>query len=107
MSLILSTWRSDEAETMHKQSKIDRDNGFRSRIGKIETHTSRRGNHLLPSDEMALHSKVIATKRIQVCHAVAVQIALPSLSVKILTQPMINRVVPKLTDKVIVMLPSV
>ena len=67
--------------------------------------TSRIGSHLLPSAEIALHSNVIATNSSHVSQTVAFQIGSPLAFVKTLIQPMKRSVVPKLTDRVIVMLP--
>lgn len=68
--------------------------------------TSKRGRILLPSAEMALHSKVMAKNTKKIWYVSACQISLPSSFWKTLTQATKNRAVPKFTAKVIVILPT-
>ena len=67
---------------------------------------SSRGSHLLPREETALQRRVMPMKRRMVFHASSPYAGSPPLFSKTLMQEMMNVVLPKVTDSVIVMLPT-
>lgn len=68
--------------------------------------TSRIGSQRLPSEDTALHRKVMARKVRKICHVEASQMPTPGSVSKTLMQATRNSVVPKLTARVMVMLPT-
>ena len=69
-------------------------------------HTSSFGNHLFARADVEFVIMVTARKTRYVWYVCATHIPLPSASLKMFIQPMRNKVVPKLTDSVMMMLPS-
>ena len=81
---------------------------FRNPASRFQSRelTSNQGSHLLPSAETALHSSVMARNIKKTWYGSPAKTPTPGLDSKTFTQETMNSVVPKLTDRVMDMLPT-